>query len=106
MASIRDAALQLGALFDSMEIPYAIGGSFAGSVHGVARPTQCLDLIAAIHPAQIEPFVDALLKDFYVDAESIRAAIRFRRSFNLIHLATGFKIDIFLSGLTLSVRSN
>jgi hypothetical protein len=98
MASIRDAVLQVGALLDSMEITYAIGGLSASSVHGVARPTQDLDLIAAIPPAQADAFVDALRRDFYVDAESIRSAIRLRRSFNLIHLETGFKIDIFPVG--------
>ena len=98
MASIRDAALQAGALLDSLGITYAIGGSFASSIHGVARPTQDLDLIAAIPPARIDAFAAAFERDFYVDSESIRSAIRFRRSFNLIHLATGFKIDIFPVG--------
>jgi len=98
MSSIRDAALQVGALLDSMGIPYAIGGSFASSVHGVARPTQDLDFVAGILLVHVDSFAAGLVKDFYVDADSIRQAIRQRRSFNLIHFATGFKIDIFPSG--------
>src|SRR5579872_4785573 len=98
MASVRDAAVKVGALLDSMGIVYAMGGSFASSVHGIARPTQDLDVIAAISPGQIEAFVTAFQTDFYVDSESIRSALRFRRSFNLIHLQTGFKIDIFPLG--------
>jgi hypothetical protein len=82
----------------SLAIAYAMGGSFASSVHGIARSTQDLDLIADIRSAQVEAFVAAFHKDFYVDGDSIRAAIQFRRSFNLIHLGTGFKIDIFPIG--------
>jgi hypothetical protein len=98
MGSVRDAAVRAGALLDSMGIAYALGGSFASSIHGVARATQDLDLIAAISPAQIGVFVAAFQEEFYVDGESMRSAIQFRRSFNLIHLATGLKIDIFPVG--------
>jgi hypothetical protein len=98
MSSVRDAALLVGDLLDSMGITYAMGGSFASSIHGIARPTQDLDLIAAIPPGRIDAFVTAFQRDFYVDSESIQSAIRFRRSFNLIHLETGFKIDIFPVG--------
>jgi hypothetical protein len=98
MASVRDAALRVGALLDSMGITYAMGGSFASSIHGIARPTQDLDLIAAIRPDQIEALVAAFERDFHLDSESIRSAIQFRRYFNLIHLETGFKIDIFPVG--------
>jgi hypothetical protein len=97
MSSVRDAAIQLAALFDTMGIPFAIGGSYASSVHGIARPTQDLDIIAAIFPTQADALAAGLQKEFYVDAEAIREAIRHRRSFNVIHLATGFKIDIFPS---------
>ncbi len=98
MSSVRDAAVEAGNLLDAMGIPYAVGGSLASSIHGVARPTQDLDLIAAISPVQVDAFVAAFQKNFYVDSEAIRAAIRLRRSFNLIHLTTGFKIDIFPVG--------
>ncbi len=60
MGSIRDAALQVGALLDSLGISYAIGGSFASSVHGVARPTRYLNLIAAIPPDRIDALAAAL----------------------------------------------
>jgi hypothetical protein len=95
MSSVREAGLQLGRVLESMSIPYAIGGSFASSVHGIARPTQDLDFIAAILPAQVEAFAAAIRKDFYVDADAIRQAIQYRRSFNVIHFASGLKIDIF-----------
>lgn len=95
MASIRDAAVQLIQALESLNIPYAVGGSFASSIHGVARPTQDLDLIAAILPGQVTDLAAGLQKEFYVDPEAIRQALRYRRSFNVIHLSTGFKIDVF-----------
>lgn len=93
--SIREAALRVGTLLDSLGIAYAVGGSFASSVHGVARATQDLDLIAAITPGSVDVFVAAFESEFYVDAQAMREAIRLRRSFNLIHLKTGLKVDIF-----------
>ena len=98
MSSVRDTALQLCAVLEGLNIPYAIGGSFASSVHGVARPTQDLDFIAAIQPAHADAIAAALCQDFYVDVDAIRQAIRYGRSFNVIHFATGFKIDIFPAG--------
>lgn len=106
MSSVRDTALQLAGTLESLNIPYAIGGSFASSVHGVARPTQDLDFIAAILPSHADAFAAALQNDFYVDSEAIRQAIRHQRSFNIIHFTTGFKIDIFRPVRTPSGRRN
>ena len=44
----------------------------------------------------IQPFVEALSKDFYADAEMIRDAIERHSSCNLIHYETSFKVDIFI----------
>ncbi len=49
-----------------------------------------------IREDQVESFVNALAEEFYLDAGSIRDAIRYRRCFNVIHLATMFKVDIFI----------
>jgi hypothetical protein len=88
---------KVAAALDALGVPYAIGGSLASSVYGVPRATQDVDLLADIGSAHIEPFVAAIEKEFYVDAEAIREAIGRRRSFNVIHLATMFKADIFVA---------
>jgi len=95
MSSLRDAALQLTGVLESLGIAYAIGGSFASSVHGIARPTQDLDVIAAILPGHVPALVAALDKAFYVDSEMMRQALRERRAFNVIHFKTGLKVDVF-----------
>jgi hypothetical protein len=84
----------LGAL-DRLEIPYMVAGSAASSLHGIARPTMDIDLVADIRPDQIEEFAAELKADFYADTEMIKEALARGRSFNLIHLASSFKFDIF-----------
>ncbi len=73
-----------------------ICGSLASAVHGVARSTLDVDLVADLRPEHAEPLVRALGDSFYADLDAIREAIRNRASFNLIHLETVFKVDIFV----------
>lgn len=90
---------------ESLQVPYLIGGSLAGALHGVPRATNDADLVADLKMEQVDPFVDAVTPAFYADADSIREAVRDRRSFNLIHLATMFKVDIFVNQTRLFDRS-
>jgi len=81
---------------DEIDVPYLIGGSLASITHGVIRNTLDADLVADVQPHQISRLVDALKEEFYIDPLSILDAIQHRSSFNLIHLKTMFKVDIFL----------
>jgi hypothetical protein len=81
---------------NALGVPYFIGGSLASSVHGVIRTTMDVDLVADLRPEHVEPLVQMLGQTFYVDAGAIQEAIRSRRSFNLIHLETMFKVDVFV----------
>ncbi|MCP4657936.1 MAG: hypothetical protein GY856_21215 [bacterium] len=90
--------LDLVDVFEEMKIPYHVGGSLASSVHGVPRQTHDLDLVTDLPMAAAAILVLRLQDRFYLDAEMIRRAIRRRSSFNLIHLATGLKIDVFIHG--------
>jgi hypothetical protein len=81
---------------DTLGAPYLIGGSLASAVHGVARATVDADLVADLRLEHAEQLAQALSGAFYVDAESIRDAIRHRSSFNVIHLETMFKVDVFV----------
>lgn len=44
----------------------------------------------------VRPFIGRLQDGFYVDEVAVREAIDRRRSFNLIHLPTMFKVDVFI----------
>ena len=82
---------------ESLGVPYAVGGSMASSLHGEPRFTRDADLLADLRPEQAAPLVDRLKDAFYVDLEAVLGAIRRKGSFNLIHLATAFKVDVFVS---------
>ena len=64
----------------------------------VPRQTQDVDLVAKLRPEQIEPLFAALGVDFYADPEPARRALAQRSSFNVLHLASGVKVDIFRLG--------
>jgi len=82
--------------FERLGIPYLIGGSFASAVHGIVRATMDVDLVADIKPSHISSLVALLENEFYIDAEMILDAIQHTSSFNLIHLETMFKVDVFI----------
>ena len=81
----------------ALGVPYAIGGSFASALHGVMRATMDADLVADLRLEHVEPLAQALDDAFYADAEMMRDAIRRHGSFNLIHLDTVFKVDVFVA---------
>ena len=82
-------------VFDLLEIHCLVRGSVASSFHGVWRATGDIDIVALVRAADIEPLVEELRREFYADAGQIRAAIDAGRSFNVIHLPSSFKFDIF-----------
>ena len=83
-------------ILDSLSIPYMVGGSLAAAVHGIPRSTQDVDCVAAVKPEHAGSLVEKLKAEFYIDPpEALRQSIRAGRMFNLIHLATGFKFDIY-----------
>lgn len=83
--------------FDALGIAYYIGGSVASSAYGMARATMDVDLIAHVELSQVDRLVRSLEADYYVSAEMIKDAIHRRVSFNLIHLKTMVKIDVFIA---------
>ena len=83
--------------FERLGIGYYIGGSVASSAYGIARATMDVDLIAKIETKHVENLVKALEKNYYIDAGMITKAIQEKSSFNLIHLETVIKIDVFIS---------
>ncbi|HXF61195.1 MAG TPA: hypothetical protein VNK95_06240 [Caldilineaceae bacterium] len=91
-----EAALAVIAVLEQLGVPYVVVGSVAAAVHGVARTTQDTDLVAALELEHVAGFVRALQDDYYLSVLAIVAAIQETGSFNLVHLATLFKVDIFI----------
>jgi hypothetical protein len=87
---------EIGAIFDQLRIPYVVGGSIASSFHGIPRATQDADIVAAIDDKNISDFIALLGDAYYADAGMIREAVSRRASFNIVHQATMFKVDVFV----------
>lgn len=84
------------AVLEQLDVSYVVGGSFASTVHGELRTTLDIDIVADLRPEHIAPLVQALEAAFYVDVGMIHDAIVRQGSFNLIHLETMFKVDVFI----------
>ncbi|KAF0126556.1 MAG: hypothetical protein FD189_950 [Elusimicrobia bacterium] len=80
---------------DANAIPYMLGGSFASSFYGIPRATFDADLVVEISPGDAGRLYASLKNAFYADPEEISRAAEKYTSFNLIHLETAFKVDIF-----------
>ena len=83
-------------VFDDLQVPYFIGGSLASALYGVTRTTADCDIVAALEPDHAHPLVQKLGEAFYADEVAILDAIIHLSSFNLIHLDSMFKVDVFI----------
>ena len=95
MIAIQEAYGELVRAFKEMELPYAVGGSIASGAYGVSRATQDVDLVVDLSPEEAFVLATRLEGSFSVDAGDAREAIGRNRPFNLIHMGTAFKFDIF-----------
>lgn len=77
-------------------INYLIGGSLGSSIYGIPRATLDADLVADLEHAKVQLLTEILKGDFYIDPDMIHDAIHRRRCFNIIHLETMFKVDVFV----------
>jgi len=84
---------------ERLGVTYYVSGSVASSAYGHMRSTQDADLVADLQAAHVDPLVHALRGAYYVSAGAAFEAIARRSCFNLIHLATMFKVDIFVAKL-------
>jgi hypothetical protein len=81
---------------EKLSIPYYIGGSIASSIYGMARATMDIDIVADVRLRHISLLRHELEKSYYIDEDMIKEAIQNSSSFNLIHLETVIKIDVFI----------
>ena len=94
-----DILTALGPVVDAFEqlgVAYHIGGSLASSAHGIPRMTVDVDLVAELRPEHVRPFAARLREEYYIDELTVGNAVARRGSFNLIHLATMLKVDVFI----------
>lgn len=91
-------ARALTAVLDDLGIDYVIGGSVASSLVGEPRATVDLDIAVTLTVDRVQPLLEALADDYYVSEPAARDAVRHHGSFNVIHLDTMQKVDLFVLG--------
>lgn len=94
-----DLTLAIKPLLESLaqfSIDYYIGGSVASSAYGLARSTIDVDLVVGLKIQHIKKLVEALKDNYYLDEELLQEAISNKGSFNIIHVETLIKLDIFV----------
>ncbi len=95
LSDIPQALADILEVFEGLGVAYRIGGSVASSTLGHFRATNDVDIVADLRPAHTSRFIQALQGRFYLDEPYIAEAIQAGRSFNLIHMTTFIKVDIF-----------
>jgi hypothetical protein len=82
---------------EAIGIPYMVVGSFASTAYGEPRSTRDLDLVIDPSPEQLNQLLAALDSDrYYVDPDVARDALRRRSMFNVIEIATAWKLDLVI----------
>lgn len=95
-AELLQAIARVVSVFDALGVDYLVGGSVASSLFGEPRQTLDADLVARLLGKHAEPLAAHLEKEFYADVKAIQAAIQNQGCFNLIHLQTMTKVDVFV----------
>lgn len=86
------------AVLERLGVPYRVVGSMASATYGEPRFTNDIDIVTRLGSDHVEAFCSAFPEpDFYTPLEAARQAVRDRFQFNLLHLPSGFKIDVILA---------
>ena len=96
MDSPLEILLRVTRTIEQLPARYVVVGSWASSTRGLVRATNDVDIVADLTLAQVPQLIRESQAEFYVDEGSVRRAIERKRSFNLIHFDSSFKVDVFV----------
>jgi hypothetical protein len=87
----------LAGTLERLGIEYLVTGSMATIAYGEPRLTNDLDVVIALSIERVEEFCAAFPEDdFDLSRHAVREAELRRRTFNIMHFASGLKIDVIL----------
>lgn len=93
----NDLMFLMAAVFQRLEIAYAVTGSVASTFYGEMRTTNDVDIVADIPPSKVAAFVASFDEDdFYLSVDAVQEAIKLRSQFNIIHPSSGLKVDVII----------
>lgn len=82
-------------LLDERNIRYRIVGSLASMMYSEVRFTNDIDILAELREHDVEAILAVFPSpEYYVSAIAARDAIRKQHQFNILHFASGYKIDV------------
>ena len=99
-SSVNQAELlrYLADVLESLGVEYMIGGSQASIYYGEPRLTRDIDVVVDLGAQHLPAFLGRFpAGEFYVDGEAAREAVETARQFNIIHPASGLKIDVYVN---------
>jgi predicted nucleotidyltransferase len=74
-------------------IAYMITGSTATNFYAVPRMTRDIDIVVELSKHDVEKFILAFEKDYYLDPDTLRQAVKHKKMFNVIHERHVMKVD-------------
>ncbi|HUQ69873.1 MAG TPA: hypothetical protein VM165_10140 [Planctomycetaceae bacterium] len=78
-------------------ISYRVVGSMASIAYGEPRLTIDIDIVAELRLSDLTAVCSAFpFPEYYLSEDAARDAILRRRQFNIIHPASGLKVDVFV----------
>ncbi|MDH4155332.1 MAG: hypothetical protein OEV01_16260 [Nitrospira sp.] len=97
---------RLVSALERLQIPYLITGSVAAMAYGEPRLTNDIDVVVDINESHVNGLLTQFpANEFYLDDEAIRDALLRKGQFNIIHPASGLKIDVMVQQGTAFERS-
>lgn len=83
--------------FESLEIQYILTGSMASMAYGEPRFTNDIDVVAGVRYEHIKGLKECFPEnDFYLSEDAVKEAVHRSSQFNIIHPASGLKIDVII----------
>ncbi len=77
---------------ESLELVYAIGGSFASNTYGETRTTVDIGISIMLPASDVKRFVDAIRGlGYYIDTNAIVDAMVYKMPFNIMDTHDGYK---------------
>lgn len=82
---------------EKLGLHYFVTGSTATIFYGEPRFTNDIDIVVDLPAGRVAAFCGCFpAEDFYVSEEAALAAVKSKGQFNIIHPASGFKVDVIV----------
>ena len=89
---------RLAQTLEDLPIPYLITGSMATIAYGEPRFTNDIDVVVRLASLHVDPLCRAFPPEqFYISRTAIADAVVNHTQFNILHPASGLKIDIMVA---------